>query len=290
MRIGQKTIIVYGIRTLKSNKKMLKLSHVSVPLTSKTIVINEAQQHYETNVSAERPLVIFIDEQEIVTLMTLGMFPEALVLGYLKNQHLIESIDELLSIEVDWDKEKALVVTKNGIDDLNEKISKRIITTGCGQGTIFSCSIDKTYNTKLFTTKISQSIVYSLLENLSKHNDIYKSAGAVHSCALCCNTKVLIAVEDVGRHNAADIISGLMWLDNFNETQKYIFYTTGRITSEIVMKIAKMGISIILSRSGVTQMGLEIAEDIGMMIIARAKGRHFLLFSSADRFIFDQQQ
>ncbi|SMM98556.1 Formate dehydrogenase chain D [uncultured Candidatus Thioglobus sp.] len=269
---------------------MLKLSHVSVPLTSKTIVINEAQQHYETNVSAERPLVIFIDEQEIVTLMTLGMFPEALVLGYLKNQHLIESIDELLSIEVDWDKEKALVVTKNGIDDLNEKISKRIITTGCGQGTIFSCSIDKTYNTKLFTTKISQSIVYSLLENLSKHNDIYKSAGAVHSCALCCNTKVLIAVEDVGRHNAADIISGLMWLDNFNETQKYIFYTTGRITSEIVMKIAKMGISIILSRSGVTQMGLEIAEDIGMMIIARAKGRHFLLFSSADRFIFDQQQ
>lgn len=269
---------------------MLKLSQVSVPLTSKTIVINEAQQHYETNVSAERPLVIFIDEQEIVTLMTLGMFPEALVLGYLKNQHLIESIDELLSIEVDWDKEKALVVTKNGINDLNEKISKRIITTGCGQGTIFSCSIDKTYNTQLSTTTISQNMVYRLLENLSKHNDIYKSAGAVHSCALCYNEKVLIAVEDVGRHNAADIISGLMWLDNFNETQKYIFYTTGRITSEIVMKIAKMGISIILSRSGVTQMGLEIAEDIGMMIIARAKGRHFLLFSSSDRLIFDQQQ
>lgn len=267
---------------------MLQLSHASIPLIFKTTVTNEIKQSYETDISAERPLVLFIDGQEIVTLMTLGMFPEALVLGYLKNQHLVESMDELLSIEVDWDKEKALVVSKNGISDLSEKISKRIITTGCGQGTIFSCSIDKIYNAQLSATTISQSTVYRLLDNLNKHNDIYKSAGAVHSCALCHNEEVLIAVEDVGRHNAADIISGLMWLDNLNKTTEYVFYTTGRITSEIVMKIAQMGISIILSRSGVTQMGLEIAQDIGIMIIARAKGRHFLLFSATERLLFDE--
>ncbi|CAC9588555.1 Formate dehydrogenase chain D [Bathymodiolus heckerae thiotrophic gill symbiont] len=268
---------------------MLDLSQANLPLTFKTTVINEKNHQSDVHISAERPLVIFIDDQEIVTLMTLGMSPEALVLGYLKNQHLIESMDELLSIKVNWDTEKALVVSKNGIKNLSKKISKRIITTGCGQGTIFSCSIDKVYHAQLSTTKITQSAIYTLLENLNTYNEIYKSAGAVHSCALCQNTEVLIAIEDVGRHNAADIISGLMWLDNLNH-KDFIFYTTGRITSEIVMKIAQMGISIILSRSGVTQMGLEIAENIGMMIIARAKGRHFLLFSGADRLIFDQQQ
>lgn len=266
---------------------MLKLTQASLPLTLETTVVNEKNQSSSIYVSAERPLVIFIDGQEIVTLMTLGMSPEALVLGYLKNQRLVESMDELISIEVNWDTEKALVVSKNGIENLNEKISKRIITTGCGQGTIFSCSIDKVYHAQLPATKIAQSTIYALLENLNAYNKIYKSAGAVHSCALCQNTDVLISIEDVGRHNAADIISGLMWIDNLDNQADFVFYTTGRITSEIVMKIAQMGISIILSRSGVTQMGLEIAQDIGMMIIARAKGRHFLLFSGADRLIFD---
>ena len=264
------------------------ISNQGLSPTFKTQVTNELNQQSEVNIVGENPLTIYIDEQEIVTLMTLGTHPEALVLGYLKNQYLIKSMDELLSIEVDWNQEKAFVVSKNGISDLSTKISKRTITTGCGQGTIFSCSIDKIYNLQLPSAAISQTTVYRLLANLSTHNDIYKSAGAVHSCALCCNEEVLIAVEDVGRHNAADIISGLMWLNDFLETNQYVFYTTGRITSEIVMKIAQMGIPIILSRSGVTQMGLEIAQNIDMMIIARAKGKHFLLFSAAERLLFEK--
>lgn len=267
---------------------MLKLSSKSAPPTFETMVVDELNQTRTINISAERPLVITIDGQEIVTLMTLGMFPEALVLGYLKNQRLIETMDELSSITVDWQAEKATVISKNGIKNLNDKISNRIITTGCGQGTVFSCTIDKVYNTQLSVHKVAQNTIYHLLENLNKHNEIYKSAGAVHSCALCQDEKVLIAVEDVGRHNAADIISGLMWLKNF-DNKNYIFYTTGRITSEIVMKIAQMGVSVILSRSGVTQMGLEIAQDIGVMIIARAKGRHFLLFSGSERLLFDNK-
>ncbi len=266
----------------------IKISNNKLLPTFKTEVINEFNQPCQVNIIGENPLTIHIDNQEIVTLMTLGTHPEALVLGYLKNQQLITNINELTSISVNWQQEKAQVITKHGIKNLSKKIANRIVTTGCGQGTVFSCTIDKVYNTKLSSTKIKQSTVYALLKNLNNHNAIYKSAGAVHSCALCRDNEVIISVEDVGRHNAADIISGLMWLNNLSETKNYIFYTTGRITSEIVMKIAQMGISIILSRSGVTQMGLEIAQNLDMMIIARAKGKHFLLFSAAKRLLFNK--
>lgn len=265
----------------------IQITNEGLSPTLSTQVTDEFNQQHQVNIVGENPLTIHIDEQEIVTLMTLGTHPEALVLGYLRNQHLITDIDELLSISVDWQQEKAQVKTKYGIKNLNKKISNRIVTTGCGQGTVFSCTIDKVYNTQLSAIQIKQSTIYTLLKNLNNHNAIYKSAGAVHSCALCQNDKVIISVEDVGRHNAADVISGLMWLDKLDDTQKFIFYTTGRITSEIVMKIAQMNISIILSRSGVTQMGLEIAQEVGIMIIARAKGKHFLLFSLANRMIFD---
>lgn len=266
---------------------MFAHSNKSIAPTFTTQVVDELAQVRDVDVVAERALVIYVDDREIVTLMTLGMNPEALVLGYLRNQRFIKSLDELISIEVDWDNESAKVITKDGIKDLVKKMSSRVITTGCGQGTAFSCTIDEVYNKKLSAQKISQNTVYQLLKNLNTHNQIYKSAGAVHSCALCQGTEVVLAVEDVGRHNAADIIAGLMWLKQLNNTQDFIFYTTGRITSEIVMKIAQMGIAVILSRSGVTQMGLEIAQDVGIMIIARAKGKHFLVFSNNELLTFD---
>lgn len=263
---------------------MIKISKQQLQPTFKTKVIDEQNQQRDVNVAGENPLIIKVDGQEIVTLMTIGTHPEALVLGYLRNQRFISSIDDLNSIEVDWANETATVITKNGIARLKQKTQNRIITTGCGQGTVFSCSMDAIYQAKLAKNPISSKIIYQLLANLNQHNRIYQSAGAVHTCALCRQEQVLIAVEDVGRHNAADIISGLMWLNNIKNSNDLLFYTTGRVTSEIVMKVAQINVSVLLSRSGVTQMGLELAQDIGMMIIARAKGKHFLVFTEAKRF------
>lgn len=266
---------------------MLEISHALVATTSKAQVVDEFKQSKEINISAERPLIISIDGEEIVTLMTLGSHPEALALGYLRNQRLILSMDELLSIKVNWQQETAHIVSKNGIKNLNKKIANRTVTTGCGQGTVFSCTMDEVYNTRLAAVTIQQQTIYALLAKLAHYNTIYRSAGAVHSCALCQKDEILISVEDVGRHNAADAIAGLMWLDNINNADDFIFYTTGRVTSEIVMKVSQMNIAVILSRSGVTSMGLEIAQDIGMLIIARAKGKHFLVYSGVDMLVFD---
>ena len=220
--------------------------------------------------------------------MTLGTWPEALTLGYLRNQRLVEDLEEIRSVDVDWDREQVNVSTfgGEGIIDWEQKLSKRTVTTGCGQGTVFSCTLDKLYEMRLPEVRLTQSSIYGLLKSISSYNEIYKQAGAVHGCALCRGTEIITFIEDVGRHNAADAISGLMWLDRVSGADK-IFYTTGRLTSEIVMKAAHMGIPAILSRSGVTHMGLELAGDLGVIMIARAKGRHFLVYNGADRIEFD---
>jgi FdhD protein len=174
-----------------------------------------------------------------------------------------------------------------GIADLEERLQKKTVTTGCGQGTVYSCTLNELYELRVPEIALAQSALYALLGNIASFNEIYKRAGAVHGCALCAGTQILSFVEDVGRHNAADAISGMMWLDGVDGGDK-IFYTTGRLTSEIVMKAALMGIPALLSRSGVTHMGLELAQDIGLIMIARAKGRHFLVYNGADRIDFDQ--
>ena len=187
-------------------------------------------------------------------------------------------------------KETAQVTTRQGkgINDWQEKLSKRTVTTGCGQGTVFSCTLDKLYDQKLPQIKIKQSLLYELLKNITHHNEIYKQAGAVHGCALCKDTEIINFIEDVGRHNAADAISGGMWMENIEGGDK-IFYTTGRLTSEIVMKVTHMGIPILLSRSGVTHMGLELAKDLGVTMIARAKGKAFLVYNGSENIIYDNQ-
>ena len=240
-------------------------------------------------IAGEFPLTIKVDHREVVTLMTLGTYPEKLTLGYLRNQRLIDNIEEIAEIRVDWERETVDVLTSHGegIINLQEKIASRIVTSGCGQGTIFSCTLDKLYDTRLPRVEIRQSTVYALLKSINSYNEIYRAAGAVHGCALCDGPEILYFVEDVGRHNATDTIAGEMWLENIQGNDK-LFYTTGRLTSEIVMKAAHMGIPILISRSGITYMGMELAQDLGVTLIARAKGRHFLIYNGDDTVVYDE--
>lgn len=265
-----------------------KMSRAGRTPTELVGAVDEYGNSRQVNVAGEFPLTLKVDDREIVTLMTLGTHPEELALGYLRNQRLIESIEDIQSVEVNWELERVDITTNHGegIIDWENKLSNRTVTTGCGQGTVFSCTLDKLYDVRLPSVKIRQSTIYNLLKNIAAHNELYKKAGAVHGCALCRQDEVLTFVEDVGRHNAADAISGRMWLDGVGGDDK-IFYTTGRLTSEIVMKTAHMGIPILLSRSGITQMGLELALDLGVIMIARAKGQHFLIYQGAEEMIFD---
>lgn len=266
------------------------LSRSGLAPTHPVTAVDEYGETRELEVAGEFPLTIKVDDREVVTLMTLGTHPETLTLGYLRNQRFIEDLEDIVSVDVDWERELVEVETRQGkgIVDLDEKLSKRTVTTGCGQGTIFSCTLDKIYDIRLPQVTLYQSRIYQLLNTISSYNEIYKKAGAVHGCALCQNEEILIFVEDVGRHNAADSISGTMWLDRLDGEDK-IFYTTGRLTSEIVMKAAHMGIPVLLSRSGITHMGLELAQDLGIVMIARAKGKHFLVYNGVDDIVFDAQ-
>lgn len=265
-----------------------RMSSAGLAPTHPVIAVDEYGHERDMHIAGEFPLTIKVDGREIVTLMTLGTRPEELTLGYLRNQRLIEDIEQVASVEVNWDREVVLVETTHGrgIIDWEQKLSKRTVTTGCGQGTVFSCTLDKLYDVRLPRVTLRQSMIYKLLHSIGQYNNIYKQAGAVHGCALCQDDQVLIFVEDVGRHNAADAISGRMWLDRVTGENK-IFYTTGRLTSEIVMKAAHMGIPVLLSRSGITHMGLELARELGIIMIARAKGRHFLAFNGANDLIYD---
>jgi len=272
------------------DKKLPKLSDAGLAPTHAVTATDQYGEIRQVRVSGESPLTLKVDNQEVVTLMTLGTHPELLALGYLRNQRLIDDISLIKSVHVDWEKESVNVETHTGegISHWQEKLSKRTVTTGCGQGTVFSCTLDKIYNQKMATAQVKQSLLYSLLTVITQYNEVYKQAGAVHGCALCQNDNILTFVEDVGRHNAADSISGKMWCEDIPGEDK-IFYTTGRLTSEMVMKVALMGIPILLSRSGVTHMGLELARDLGVTMIARAKGKSFLVYNGVDNLIYDAQ-
>ena len=263
-----------------------EISQAGLSPTHPVQAVDEFNNHRDVEIPGESPLTLYVDGREIVTLMTIGAHPEALALGYLRNQRFVDRLDQIKSVNVDHRTEAVNVTTRGGIEGWDEKLKKRTVTTGCGQGTVFSCTLDSLYTVQLPNISIRQSVIYELLEMVSGCNDIYKRAGAVHGCGLCEGSEIILYTEDVGRHNAADAISGYMWLDDIGGDNK-IFYTTGRLTSEIVMKTATMGIAVLLSRSGVTNMGLELAQELGVTMIARARGRHFLVYHGADNVVFD---
>lgn len=248
--------------------------------------LDEYQNVRAMQIAEERPLTIYLDRYEVVTLMTLGTRPELLTLGYLKNQGLVKNIEDIKSIQVDWDVNASVVTTRSEDNAWLDKVKNRTVTTGCGQGTVFGSIMEQLGDIRLQPRPIKQSNLYALLKNLNDYNDVYKSAGAVHGCALCQGTEIIVFIEDVGRHNAVDAIAGHMWLEVIRGDDK-LFYTTGRLTSEMVIKVAQMGIPALLSRSGITQMGLQLARDTGVMMFSRAKGNHFLIYNGREHVEFD---
>jgi FdhD protein len=262
-----------------------RITSAKRPLTTEVEAINEHGDHVPTPIAGEHPLTLYIDKREIVTLMTLGQAPEALALGYLRNQRLVRSIEEIAEVQVDWETDSVAITTRTALQNLDEKMQKRTVTTGCGQGTVFGDLMEEIDTIQLRNdVTLSEATLYALLDNVRRHETIYKSAGAVHGCALAGgNGEILMFVEDVGRHNAVDAIAGKMWLDNIDGADK-IFYTTGRLTSEMVIKAAQMQIPFLVSRSGLTQMGHDIAVKTGITMIGRAVNKHYLLFTGVQRF------
>jgi FdhD protein len=265
-----------------------QLSNAAVPLTHAVEILDERGRASTIHIPAERPLTVYVDKRELVTLMTLGGAPEALTLGYLRNQRLVKSLDEIESVQVDWAVEAVAVKTRNGIANVEERTAKRVVTTGCGQGSVFGGLMDEVDSIALDPdARLRQSTLYRIVDTIRTLQSIYKQAGSVHGCALFSPDGDLIHfVEDVGRHNAVDAIAGKMWLDGMGGADK-VFYTTGRLTSEMVIKGAQMGIPFLLSRSGTTQMGHMVAERVGMSLLARCSGKHFLLLTGKDRLLFE---
>ncbi len=272
---------------LSQHKPSLIKTDTTVPLTIAVNAIDENGERVEKHIACERPLTVYLNWRPIVTLMTLGARPESLALGYLKNQGFISDLKLLESVIVDWDVNSAAIITSESTADLEEKLSEKTVTTGCGQGTVYGGFMDGLDDIVLPRPQLKQSMIYSLLNNISAYNETYKNAGAVHGCGLCQEDKIVDFVEDVGRHNAVDTLAGEMWLKQDTGGNNTLFYTTGRLTSEMVIKVAKMGIPVVLSRSGATQMGLELAQKLGITMIARAKGKHFLIYHGADNVEFD---
>jgi FdhD protein len=274
-------------------KPRIQMSSASVPLVHEVEVMDEAGRKKLTQIPGERPLTIYLDKRELVTLMTLGSAPEALVLGYLRNQRLVESADDIESIQVDWETDSAAVKTRRSTVDIDALTSKRVVTTGCGQGTMFGGLMEEMAETRLPDgPNLSQEAIVALIDTIRVHDSIYKKSGSVHACAVFekvgdKGVELLHFIEDVGRHNAVDSISGLMWLAD-KSGRDLIFFTTGRLTSEMVIKGAQMGVPFLLTRSGVTLMGLELARKTNLTILSRCSGKHFEIYNAPERVIFSQ--
>ena len=265
-----------------------RLTDTGAALTREVEVLDEYGQRRVLHMPNERALTVFVDKRELVTLMTLGAAPELLVLGYLRNQRLVGSVEEVESVTVDWEVSAAAVKTRQGVRDFERKTAKRIVTTGCGQGTVFGdamASFEALRLPSAAQARIRQSTLAAQLERMRQlqMESIHRKAGSVHGCALFRGSELLWFVEDVGRHNAIDAIAGWMWMHGVDGADKS-FYTTGRLTSEMVMKAAQMGVPIVVSRNGVTQMGHELATRLGMTLFGRAANRHFLCYSGFERF------
>ena len=268
-----------------------RLTQACAELTRQISVVNEFGETSQVHIPAERALTVYLDKKELVTLMTLGASPEYLVLGFLLNQRLIQSVSEIESVTVDWSLGEgemgqpgvAAIKTRDGLSQAGPKTAARVVTTGCGQGSVFGDLVNDIDAIQLpADAHLSQATLYALVNAIRLQETTYKSSGSVHGCALFKGAEMLMFVEDVGRHNAVDTIAGWMAMNDVNGHDK-VFYTTGRLTSEMVIKSAQMGVPIAVSRSGITQMGLEVAERVQLCAIGRATNKRFLWFSAPQR-------
>ncbi|NKE67200.1 formate dehydrogenase accessory sulfurtransferase FdhD [Ramlibacter sp. RBP-2] len=274
-----------------------ELTSARAPLTREIETVNERGERARIPIPAERPLTLYVDKRELVTLMTLGAHPEWLVLGYLRNQRFVPALADIRSVTVDWDVGAAAVKTRAGIARLKERTARRVVTTGCGQGSVFGGLMDEIESIALPEAAMTQAQLYGIVNAIRLQESTYKSAGSVHGCALFRGEQMLLFVEDVGRHNAIDTIAGWLWLQQHDpasplagaDPASFVFYTTGRLTSEMVIKSAQMGVPIVISRSGITQMGHEIAERLGLCAIGRATNKHFLCYTAAQRLVLQPE-
>ena len=274
-----------------------RLTQARAPLTQAIEAVNEYGDVETVSIPAERALTVYVDKRELVTLMTLGAQPELLVLGYLRNQRLVQSVSDIDSITVDWEVGAAAVKTCSGIDQIEERTARRVVTTGCGQGSVFGDLMADIDTLVLPPATLSQAQLYGIVNAIRLKESTYKSAGSVHGCALFQGQDMLVFVEDVGRHNAIDTIAGWMWMQDAAQTTDAlrmqgtdkVFYTTGRLTSEMVIKSAQMGVPIVVSRSGITQMGHAVAQQLGLCAIGRATNRHFVCYSGRDRLLLQPE-
>ena len=266
-----------------------QLTNAARPATFEVEAYNERGEMVPTSIAGEHPLTLYLDKREIVTLMTLGHAPEALAIGYLRNQRLVPSIEEIVAVQVDWETESVAVTTRSKKAPKN--LGKKTVTSGCGQGTMFGDLMEEIDQVQLRKDVVLEDTnLFVLIEKVRKHETIYKQAGAVHGCALATTAgEILMFVEDVGRHNAVDAIAGRMWLEHIDGSDK-VFYTTGRLTSEMVIKCAQMRIPFLVSRSGLTQMGHAIAQKVGITMLGRASGRHYLAFTGKERLVRSSPQ
>jgi len=255
-------------------------------LTKKLEGVDHNGNRLTTSVVTEKPLTVFLNGQEIVTLMTIGDEPELLAVGFLLNQNMLRLGDKISGIEYEDDLD-VVVVRTDRETDFEQVLKKKTITSGCAQGTVFGDLMEKLSSISLSSSdKLRTSWLYELSKKINNTPSLYLEAGAIHGCVLCKQNHPLIYMEDVGRHNAIDKIAGYMFLNNIEPIDK-IFYTTGRLTSEMVIKTVQMRIPILVSRSGFTAWGAELAQEAGLTLVGRAKGRRFIVLSGTERIIYD---
>jgi len=248
--------------------------------------VDQTGREVEARVVVERPLTLYLNAREIVTMMTIGDHPEYLALGYLLNQGMLKGEDEVTG--VDYDPEIDVVVVRTPTEtDFEDKLRKRTLTSGCAQGTAFGDLMEAIEGVALPKAELRTSWLYALTHAINLTPSLYLEAGAIHGCVLCERDRPLVYMEDVGRHNAADKIAGYMFRERVPGGDK-IFYTTGRLTSEMVIKTVRMGIPILVSRSGFTAWGVELARKAGLTLVGRARGKRFLALSGSERIVFDQ--
>jgi FdhD protein len=255
-------------------------------LTERVSGLDQDGRPVETSVTVERPLTLYLNGQEIVTMMTIGDYPDCLAVGYLLNQNMLRRDDRITAIDVDEETDTVVVRTERATD-YEAKLKKKTLTSGCAQGTAFGDVMEVFETVRLPTdARLRTSWIYALSKAINLTPSLYLEAGAIHGCVLCQEDRPLVYMEDVGRHNAVDKVAGWMHLNQVSAADK-IFYTTGRLTSEMVIKTVQMGIPILISRSGFTAWGVQLARQANVTLVGRAKGRRFLALAGTDRLIFD---